>query len=44
MAVDETEHWLATGDVEGTVKVWDISTYCTTESGPVAQSPPRESH
>ena len=28
MEVDESEKYLATGDVNGLVKVWDISQYC----------------
>ena len=29
MAIDENNQWLATGDVDGLVKTWDISQYCT---------------
>jgi len=42
MAVDVTEQWLATGDVDGTVKVWDISDFCVIENSAVETCPPRE--
>jgi hypothetical protein len=28
MEIDETDRYLATGDVNGLVKIWDISNYC----------------
>jgi hypothetical protein len=28
MEIDKTEQYLATGDVNGNVKVWNISEYC----------------
>lgn len=28
MEVDESEQYLATGDVNGIVKIWNISDYC----------------
>ncbi|ELU05069.1 hypothetical protein CAPTEDRAFT_229382 [Capitella teleta] len=32
MVVDEHSHWMATGDVDGLIKVWDISQYCMYDS------------
>ena len=28
MEIDESERYLATGDVNGVVKIWNISEYC----------------
>lgn len=28
MEIDQTEQYLATGDVNGIVKIWNISEYC----------------
>jgi len=42
MAVDEAERWLATGDVNGVVKVWDISDYCVVDNSPIDHCPPCE--
>ena len=44
MAVDEDSNWLVTADVDGLVKVWDISQYClydNSEDG-VVTDPPRK--
>ncbi|XP_074661966.1 cilia- and flagella-associated protein 337-like isoform X2 [Tubulanus polymorphus] len=42
MAIDETDEYLVTGDVDGLVKVWDISEYCLyhTSAEPVLTPPP----
>jgi len=40
MAVDESERWLATGDVDGIVKVWDISEYCVIDNNAIETCPP----
>jgi len=43
MAVDKmTSRWLATGDVDGVVKVWDISSYCIEETGELCTTLPRK--
>jgi WD40 repeat protein len=41
MAVDQTDHWLATGDVDGVVKVWDIMDYCITDTDQLVTYLPR---
>lgn len=44
MAVDKlTSQWLATGDVDGVIKVWNISDYCIEETGEICRSLPRKS-
>ncbi|VDP78595.1 unnamed protein product [Echinostoma caproni] len=40
MNVDPTNEYLATGDVEGTVKVWNIKDYCMTEAEYEVTEPP----
>jgi len=44
MAMDETNHWLVTGDVDGMVKVWNISEYCMRATDEVITEAPRRSH
>jgi WD40 repeat protein len=44
MAVDAEGHWMATGDVDGLIKVWDISQHClydSPEEGEINTTPPR---
>ena len=43
MAIDEDSNWLATGDVDGLVKVWDISLYCLYDSADIITDAPRMS-
>ena len=43
MGVDASCHWLVTGDVDGLVKVWDISEYCLHSVEKTTVTPPRES-
>ena len=40
MAVDAQNRYLATGDVDGTVKVWDIREYCLHQQDEVVTAPP----
>ena len=40
MAVDAQNRYLATGDVDGTVKVWDIREYCLHQQDEVVTVPP----
>jgi hypothetical protein len=43
MAVDKlTSHLLATGDVDGIIKVWNIRDYCIEETGEICRSLPRK--
>ena len=43
MAVDQlTNKWLVTGDVDGLVKVWNISDYVLEPSDHIVTTPPRE--
>ena len=42
MTIDEEEHWLATGDTDGVIKVWDIHDYCMKEMDEVWSRPPRK--
>ncbi|CAL8105784.1 unnamed protein product [Calicophoron daubneyi] len=40
MTIDPTNDYLATGDVEGNVKVWNIKEYCMTEGEYEVTTPP----
>lgn len=40
MNVDPTNEYLATGDAEGIVKIWNIKDYCMTEGEYEVQEPP----
>jgi hypothetical protein len=43
MAVDNNNHYLVTGDVDGLVKVWDIQEYCLQDTAvDVITTPPRK--
>ncbi len=42
MAIDPTNEMLATADVEGNVKLWDISKYCLTEGSEECMFEPRK--
>lgn len=36
MEIDESDKYLATGDLNGLVKIWDISEFCISQSDSVA--------
>ena len=43
MAVDKlTNKWLVTGDVDGLIKVWNISNYAVEPTGTVITTTPRK--
>lgn len=39
MGIDPSNHYLATGDMDGLVKIWNISNYCTSRQGYTTESP-----
>ena len=41
MAVDKESRYLVTGDVDGWLKTWSISEYCTKAQDQVVTTPPR---
>lgn len=43
MAMDSKCRYLATGDVDGTVKIWDIRDYCTEKQDDIIVQPPSKS-
>lgn len=42
MATDKKNRYMATGDVDGVIKVWDISEYCVQASDDVITTAPRK--
>lgn len=42
MATDKKNRYMATGDVDGVIKVWDISEYCVQASEDVITTAPRK--
>ena len=42
MAVDKEGHVLVTGDVDGLIKVWDITEHCLYDKDEVDNSTPRK--
>lgn len=42
MATDKKNRYMATGDVDGVIKVWDISEYCVQASDDVITTSPRK--
>ena len=43
MATDKKNRYMATGDVDGVIKVWDITEYCVTAGDDVINTSPRKS-
>jgi len=43
MGTDKNNHYLVTGDVDGTLKVWDIIEYAIAATDTLITAPPRES-
>ena len=41
MGIDPSNHYLATGDMDGLVKIWNIANYCTGRQGYTTE-PPRK--
>ena len=42
MCIDKDSHYMATGDVDGHIKTWDITEYCVKAADDVITSSPRE--
>lgn len=42
MAIDDENHWLATGDTDGMIKIWDVADYCIQPSDDVITKPPSQ--
>lgn len=40
MAIDAQNRYLATGDVDGSIKVWDIKEYCLHQQDEIVTAPP----
>ncbi|XP_076081504.1 cilia- and flagella-associated protein 337-like isoform X1 [Mytilus galloprovincialis] len=41
MAIDAQNRYLATGDVDGSIKVWDIKEYCLHQQDEIVTAPPK---
>ena len=41
MAVEGTSQWLVTGDVDGLIKMWNISEYCIKAADDIITDTPR---
>ncbi|EDV25751.1 uncharacterized protein TRIADDRAFT_55170 [Trichoplax adhaerens] len=40
MGIDPSNHYLATGDLDGMIKIWNIANYCTGKQGFTTEPPP----